>query len=441
MLSLGNGVSPGEGLLGIIVADWSAGTDLIDLIAGAPAAGRQRGPAARAARRRRRTRPPRRPRARRRPPAADPGHPGRHAAPRVPRPAAGGRAARRRQGPRRDPVPAAHRPLAAAGRPGGHPAGAGRPGRLDRAAERAVRATSRRSCPRSPSAASRTPRSAASTPAPRCSAVLEQAADAAEQTEFLGPVARPVERGRREPVWTTRPPVPGTGPSGASSPSASPRSPSPWSAILAWLGTHADRLLRRRQQLRRHTVVVSQPHRRNGETRAARADSRPARSSRRRSRCSTSAARRTTRAARASPPTATPAPSGRPTRYKQQFPALKPGVGLMASFAESVRVRRGRDRLAEPEHGRADPHLAVGQPDAGGDQGDRRGHAAGRPDRDPAGRAPSRPSTCSSGSPSWATATGRRWPRSSSSARSRTVLQVSMATPRMGDTATDILIP
>lgn len=36
VLSLGNGVSPGEGLLGIVVADWSAGTDLVDVIAEHP---------------------------------------------------------------------------------------------------------------------------------------------------------------------------------------------------------------------------------------------------------------------------------------------------------------------------------------------------------------------------------------------------------------------
>jgi hypothetical protein len=36
VLSLGGGVSPGEGLLGIIVADWSVGTDLVDLIAEHP---------------------------------------------------------------------------------------------------------------------------------------------------------------------------------------------------------------------------------------------------------------------------------------------------------------------------------------------------------------------------------------------------------------------
>jgi hypothetical protein len=36
VLSLGNGVSAGEGLLGIIVADWSAGTDLVDLISEHP---------------------------------------------------------------------------------------------------------------------------------------------------------------------------------------------------------------------------------------------------------------------------------------------------------------------------------------------------------------------------------------------------------------------
>ncbi len=36
VLSLGNGVSAGEGLLGIVVADWSAGTDLVDVIAEHP---------------------------------------------------------------------------------------------------------------------------------------------------------------------------------------------------------------------------------------------------------------------------------------------------------------------------------------------------------------------------------------------------------------------
>lgn len=36
VLSLGNGVDPSEGLLGIVVADWSAGTDLVDLVAEHP---------------------------------------------------------------------------------------------------------------------------------------------------------------------------------------------------------------------------------------------------------------------------------------------------------------------------------------------------------------------------------------------------------------------
>lgn len=36
VLSLGNGVTAGEGLLGIVVADWSAGTDLVDLVAEHP---------------------------------------------------------------------------------------------------------------------------------------------------------------------------------------------------------------------------------------------------------------------------------------------------------------------------------------------------------------------------------------------------------------------
>jgi hypothetical protein len=39
VLSLGNGINPDEGLLGIVVADWSQGTDLIDLIAEHPLPG------------------------------------------------------------------------------------------------------------------------------------------------------------------------------------------------------------------------------------------------------------------------------------------------------------------------------------------------------------------------------------------------------------------
>jgi hypothetical protein len=36
VLSLGNGIAAGEGLLGMVVADWSAGTDLVDLVAEHP---------------------------------------------------------------------------------------------------------------------------------------------------------------------------------------------------------------------------------------------------------------------------------------------------------------------------------------------------------------------------------------------------------------------
>ncbi|MFL6123270.1 protein kinase family protein [Actinophytocola sp.] len=36
VLGVGNGISPGEGLLGIIVADWTVGTDLVDVIAEHP---------------------------------------------------------------------------------------------------------------------------------------------------------------------------------------------------------------------------------------------------------------------------------------------------------------------------------------------------------------------------------------------------------------------
>ena len=134
VLSLGNGVGGDEGLLGIVVADWSTGTDLVDLIAEHPlppaTAARLLEPLAAAVER-----------------AHVAGlvlgvdHPQRiRVTPdgslrlAFPGAAARRRPARRRQGPRRDPVPAAHRPLAAAGRAGRDPGRAARAGRVDRRA-------------------------------------------------------------------------------------------------------------------------------------------------------------------------------------------------------------------------------------------------------------------------------------------------------------------
>ena len=167
VLSLGSGVVPSEGILGIVVAEWTHGTDLLDVVSDGPVPADHRDPAAGTAGVGRGERPPRRPRARRRPPAAGAGHPGRRAAPGVPRSAADGDPAGRREGPRRAALPAAHRPLGAAGRPAGRARRADRPGR-----HRGRRRTScgrwcPPSCPASPCAAWRTPRSAASAPAPR----------------------------------------------------------------------------------------------------------------------------------------------------------------------------------------------------------------------------------------------------------------------------------
>jgi hypothetical protein len=39
VLNTGNGIGPGEGLLGVVVADWSQGTDLLDLVADHPVPG------------------------------------------------------------------------------------------------------------------------------------------------------------------------------------------------------------------------------------------------------------------------------------------------------------------------------------------------------------------------------------------------------------------
>jgi hypothetical protein len=164
-------------------------------------------------------------------------------------------------------------------------------------------------------------------------AVLEQAAETAEQTEFLGPVSRTVGDEDTEAVWTTRPPVRDRKRRRKLAIGVTALAVAVV-GILAWLGTMLIDFFGD-DAGSGDTVVVEQPTS-NGET----------------------------------PPPA-PKPAGpiapasievynvggtpdNPRRaglatdgdpgtewhtdtYKQQFPALKPGVGLMASFAEATR--------------------------------------------------------------------------------------------------------
>ena len=136
VLTLGNGITATEGLLGIVVADWTQGTDLVDL-SRAPVA-----PAATATGCSSHSpTPSSRPTTRASCSVLD--HPQRLRLDAdgmlrlaFPGPLPDSASARRRQGPRRDPVPAADRPLVAAGRTAGHPGGARRPRRPGRAAAR-----------------------------------------------------------------------------------------------------------------------------------------------------------------------------------------------------------------------------------------------------------------------------------------------------------------
>jgi hypothetical protein len=164
-------------------------------------------------------------------------------------------------------------------------------------------------------------------------AVLEQAADSAEQTEFLGPVSRPVGDEDTEAVWTTRPPAQDRTKRRKLAIGVTALAIAVV-AILAWLGTMLIDFFGD-DGGSGETVVVEQPSPANGES-----------------------------------PPPTPKPDGplepgtievyniggtpdnprragfatdgdpgtewRTDKYKQQFPALKPGVGLIASFAESV---------------------------------------------------------------------------------------------------------
>lgn len=333
VLSLGSGVSVGEGLLGIIVADWSAGTDLIDLIAEHPL------PAANAARLLE--------------PLASAVERAHHAGlvlgvdhPQRIRVTPDGTLRLAFPGPLADAMPrddvrglGAILYLLLTGRwplAGGPPAiptapvapdgsivppnvlSGHIPAGLSTVAIRSLEDTQIGGIHTSATLLS----------------VLEQAAESAERTEFLGPVAQPAEEDDGGPVWTTRPPVRDKARRRKLAIGVSALAVAVV-AILAWLGTMLIDFFGDDSGSSDDAVVVSQP---SSEGQAPPPAPKPA------DPLAPAALevynvggtpdnpRRVGFATDGDPST-----EWRTDTYKQQFPALKPGVGLMASFAESTK--------------------------------------------------------------------------------------------------------
>jgi hypothetical protein len=333
VLSLGSGVSPGEGLLGIIVADWTVGTDLVDLIAEHPL------PAANAARLLE--------------PLASAVERAHHAGlvlgvdhPQRIRVTPDGMLRLAFPGPLPEAVPrddvkglGSILYLLLTGRwplPGGPAAIPPAPVTPDGSIV-------------PPNVLSGYIPPALSTVAIRSLedtqiggihtsatllAILEQAADSAEQTEFLGPVNRPVGGAVEDPdtVWTTRPPVQDRKKRRKLAIGVTALAIA-MVAILAWLGTMLIDFFGD-DGTSGDTVVVEAPSS-PGQTQPPapqpagpiapasievyNIDGTP--DNPRRANFATDG---------------DPATEWRTDRYNQQFPALKPGVGLMASFAEPV---------------------------------------------------------------------------------------------------------
>jgi hypothetical protein len=166
-------------------------------------------------------------------------------------------------------------------------------------------------------------------------AVLDEAARSAERTEFLGPVADVPEDAEGGPVWTTRPPARDKSRRRKLAIGVTALAIAVV-AILAWLGTLLIDFFGEDTGSDGSTVVVEQPEPSDGNSptpgpepagplqpasvEVFNVDGTP------------DNPRRAGFATDGDPGT-----EWRTDTYKQQFPTLKPGVGLMASFAESVK--------------------------------------------------------------------------------------------------------
>jgi hypothetical protein len=163
--------------------------------------------------------------------------------------------------------------------------------------------------------------------------VLEQAAESAEQTEFLGPVSRPGDEDT-EAVWTTRPPVRDRNRRRKLAIGVTALAIAVV-GILAWLGTLLIDFFGDGGGTG-DAVVVTQPQPSNGESPPP--APKPAGPIRPASIEVFNVGGTPDNPRRAGFATdGDPGTEWKTDTYEQQFPALKPGVGLIASFAESVK--------------------------------------------------------------------------------------------------------
>ncbi|WP_133904332.1 protein kinase family protein [Actinophytocola oryzae] len=165
-------------------------------------------------------------------------------------------------------------------------------------------------------------------------AVLEQAVESAEQTEFLGPVSRPVDEDT-EAVWTTRPPVRDHNRRRKLAIGVTALAIAVV-GILAWLGTMLIDFFGDDGGSAADTVVVEQPTGSNGETPPP--SPKPAGPIKPASIEVFNVGGTPDNPRRAGMATDDdPGTEWKTDTYKQQFPTLKPGVGLIASYTEAVR--------------------------------------------------------------------------------------------------------